>query len=163
MKTRKKNYEKKYAFEKNLKSDNVTENKLIQRAKENIFKAKFLQKEEKEKRYMEDLKLLMTTGNTDTKEIENTISKPKEFILNQNYPNPFNPVTNIRYSISVSSYVTLKVYDIIGKEVKTLVNEYKQNGSYQVTFNGINLPSGVYYFRLKSGQWNQVRKMLLIK
>ena len=163
MKTLKKNYEKKYAFEKNIKSDKLTENKLIQRAKENIFKVKFLQKEEKEKRYMEDLKLLMTTGNTDAKEIENTISKPKEFILNQNYPNPFNPVTNIGYSVPVSSFVNLKVFDITGKEIVTLVNEYKQNGSYQVTFNGINLSSGIYYFYISAGEFSQVKKMMLIK
>lgn len=163
MKALKKNYDKNIAIDKSIKSHKVTESKLIQRAKENIFKAKFLQKEEKEKRYMEDLKLMMTTGNTDAKEIENINFNPTELILNQNYPNPFNPTTNISYSIPVSSFVTLKVFDITGKEIVTLVNEYKQNGSYQVTFNGINLPSGVYYFRLNSGDWNQVRKMLLIK
>jgi len=163
MKIMKKNYEKNIPIGKKIKSDKLTENKLIQRAKENIFKAKYLQKDEKELRYVEDLKLLMTKGNTDSKVIDNKDYIPQEFILNQNYPNPFNPATNISYSIPVSSFVTLKVYDITGKEIVTLVNEFKQNGSYQVTFNGINLPSGVYYFRLKSGEWNQVRKMLLIK
>ena len=163
MKIMKKNYEKNIPIGEKIKSDKLTENKLIQRAKETIFKAKYLQKDEKELRYMEDLKLLMTKGNTDSKVIDNKDYIPQEFILNQNYPNPFNPSTNISYSIPVSSFVTLKVFDITGKAIVTLVNEYKQNGSYQVTFNGINLSSGVYYFRLKSGEWKKKKKMLLIK
>jgi hypothetical protein len=98
---------------------------------------------------------------------------PKAYSLAQNYPNPFNPSTIIKYSVPKQSYVILKVYDILGREVATLVNEKKPAGSYQVEFsakggsaysgNAVNLPSGVYFYRIQAGSFNQVRKMLLIK
>jgi len=91
------------------------------------------------------------------------INSIKEYKLNQNYPNPFNPSTTIKYSIPKSSLVTLKVYDILGKEIATLVNEEKTAGNYQVEFNAANLPSGVFFYRIQAGSFNQVRKMLLIK
>ncbi|HMQ70760.1 MAG TPA: T9SS type A sorting domain-containing protein [Ignavibacteria bacterium] len=93
----------------------------------------------------------------------NEVSISKDFVLFQNYPNPFNPITTIIYEIPENNFVTLKVFDISGREVKTLVNEFKQSGSYQVRFNGINLSSGVYYFAITSGDFKQVRKMILIK
>ena len=86
-----------------------------------------------------------------------------KFILGQNYPNPFNPSTTIKYSIPKQSYVTLKVYDILGREVQTLFNEEKPAGNYQVEFDAAELPSGVYFYRIKAGSFSQVRKMLLIK
>ncbi len=95
---------------------------------------------------------------------------PEKFELHQNYPNPFNPSTTIRYSIPVveakfesTTNVTLKVYDELGKEVSILVNEVKQPGNYEVTFNAFNLPSGVYYYKLKVGSFTKTRKMLLLK
>ncbi|MEJ2616292.1 MAG: T9SS type A sorting domain-containing protein, partial [Ignavibacteriaceae bacterium] len=96
-------------------------------------------------------------------DVEIDLGLPTEFELSQNYPNPFNPTTTIKYSIPKTSYVTLKVYDILGKEVATLLNKDKSAGNYQVKFNASNLPSGVYFYRIKAGSFNQVRKMLLIK
>lgn len=88
---------------------------------------------------------------------------PENFILYQNYPNPFNPVTNLEFGISELGYVSLKVYDISGKEIATLVNEVKPSGNYKVSFNGSDLPSGVYYYKLSSGKFTATRKMILLK
>ena len=88
---------------------------------------------------------------------------PKEFALEQNYPNPFNPSTKISWQLPVSGQVTLKVYNVLGREVSTLVNEYRQAGSYEVDFNASELPSGVYFYRLKAGEFTATRKMILIK
>jgi hypothetical protein len=94
---------------------------------------------------------------------------PTEFNLSQNYPNPFNPSTKIKYSIpsSVETHrnaaVQLKVYGILGREVATLVNETKQPGNYEVVFNASNLPTGVYFYKLKAGEFIQTKKMILIK
>jgi hypothetical protein len=90
------------------------------------------------------------------------------FKLEQNYPNPFNPSTVISYRLPVTSNVTLKVYDILGNEVVTLVNEEKRTGEYEVEFNnhlvkGRNLPSGIYFYRLIAGQFSETMKMILIK
>jgi len=85
------------------------------------------------------------------------------FILEQNYPNPFNPTTTIAYEITQQGFVTLKVYDILGREVATLVNEEKPSGNYEVEFGGIGLPSGVYFYTLKVGDFIQTRKMILLK
>ena len=90
-------------------------------------------------------------------------ARPTEFMLDQNYPNPFNPTTSIRYSLPTAGNVTLKVFDIIGKEVTTLVNGYQQNGQYTVTFNASNLSSGMYFYRLETGSTTQVKKMVLLK
>lgn len=90
---------------------------------------------------------------------------PIEFILYQNYPNPFNPETVISYQLSVNSWVTLKVYDLLGREVKTLVNEYKQTGKYSLEFRVQNsdIPSGIYFYRLTNGNFSETKKMLLLK
>jgi hypothetical protein len=92
---------------------------------------------------------------------------PTELRLIQNYPNPFNPTTNIKFQIPSSNaqlgFVSMKVFDVLGREVATLVNEVKQPGEYSVVFDGTNLPSGVYYYRLSSGNFTQTRKMILIR
>ena len=88
---------------------------------------------------------------------------PDKFILNQNYPNPFNPSTTINFSIPISAFVALKVYDILGREVATLVNEEKSSGSYEVVFNASNLSSGIYFYRLQASDYVQTRKLVLIK
>ncbi len=88
---------------------------------------------------------------------------PKEYKLEQNYPNPFNPGTKINYSIPKAGLITLKVYDMLGKEVSTLVNENKNPGDYTIVFNGGNLSSGIYFYKLSSGDFTQTKKMLLIK
>jgi hypothetical protein len=85
------------------------------------------------------------------------------FILNQNYPNPFNPSTTISWQSPVSGKQTIKVYDVLGKEVATLVDEYRNAGSYEVEFNAGNLASGVYLYKLQAGNFVQTKKMVLIK
>ena len=88
---------------------------------------------------------------------------PKKFLLYQNYPNPFNPSTVINYQIPVNSHVTLKVYDAIGREVATLVNEVNEAGYYSVQFDAARLSSGMYVVRLQSGEKIQVKKMMMMK
>jgi len=83
--------------------------------------------------------------------------------LCQNYPNPFNPVTNIKYSIPENSFVELKIYNILGQEIKTLVNEFKNAGNYMVVFNGSDLPSGIYFYKINYKNASIVKRMLLIK
>jgi len=88
---------------------------------------------------------------------------PLSFELKQNYPNPFNPSTVISYQLSENSKVSLIVYDVLGREVAVLLNEFKQAGNYQVEFNAEGLSSGIYYYRLEAGNYNQTKKMNLLK
>lgn len=88
---------------------------------------------------------------------------PTEFTLLQNYPNPFNPSTSIKYRVSSISNVSLKVYDVLGNEVATLVNEEKSAGSYEVNFNAAGLSSGIYFYKLQAGSLVETKKMILIK
>ena len=88
---------------------------------------------------------------------------PDSYGLKQNYPNPFNPTTIIRYQIPTSEFVSIKIYNILGKEVSTLVNENKSAGEYSIKFDANNLQSGFYIYQLKAGNFSEVRKMLLIK
>lgn len=91
------------------------------------------------------------------------ITSPMTFELLQNYPNPFNPSTRISWQSPVGSWQVLKVFDVLGNEVKTLVNEYKPAGSYEVVFYASGLASGVYYYQLRTGEYLQTKKMLLIR
>ncbi len=88
---------------------------------------------------------------------------PKSFSLSQNYPNPFNPTSNIKFDVQKTSFTVMKVYDIIGREVATLVNQQLQPGTYEVSFDGTNLPSGIYFYRLESGSFVETKKMSLVK
>ena len=88
---------------------------------------------------------------------------PKEFNLSQNFPNPFNPVTKINFALPKQGFVSLKIYDITGREVQTLVSEVKQAGYYSVDFNGSSLSSGVYFYRIQSNNFVSVKRMVLIK
>jgi len=101
------------------------------------------------------------TGNNKNESITSTI--PTEFSLSQNYPNPFNPSTVINYELPSSNFVTLKIYDLVGKEVATLVNEKLDAGRYSVKFNGSNLASGMYFYKISAGNFTFVKKMVLIK
>ena len=85
------------------------------------------------------------------------------YSLSNNYPNPFNPSTTISYSVPELSFVTIIVYDVLGKEITTLVNSEKPVGSYEVEFNAIALPSGVYFYRLQAGSFVETKKMVLMK
>jgi hypothetical protein len=88
---------------------------------------------------------------------------PGKYSLSQNYPNPFNPVTKIEYSIPKAGFVTLKVYDLLGREISTLVNEIKKAGYYMVDFNAMNLSSGTYYYKLVANDFSEMKKMTVIK
>jgi hypothetical protein len=101
-------------------------------------------------------------------EVINAISKQIEIVpvsdhLYQNYPNPFNPATIIGYRLSAVSNVELKVYNILGQEVITLVSERQKAGLHQVEWNGDDFSSGIYYYQIKAGDFYQVKKMVLIK
>ncbi|MBZ0181627.1 MAG: endonuclease [Melioribacteraceae bacterium] len=98
-----------------------------------------------------------------TVEMLRATSLPTEFVLEQNYPNPFNPTTSIGYTVPSNEYVTLKVYDILGNEVATLVNEQKESGNYTANFDGDKLSSGLYIYKIQAGKFSQVRKMMLLK
>jgi hypothetical protein len=91
------------------------------------------------------------------------INLVKTYTLEQNYPNPFNPSTLIHYEMPKDGFVTLKVYDILGNIVKTLVNQYQSKGRYDINFNANNLASGIYFYRLQSGSFISTKKMLLLK
>ncbi|MGE5435592.1 MAG: T9SS type A sorting domain-containing protein, partial [Syntrophothermus sp.] len=88
---------------------------------------------------------------------------PDKYLLYQSFPNPFNPSATIRYSVPVGDIVKIKVYDILGKEISTLVNEYQTPGTYNVEFNCGNFSSGIYFYRMQSGNFVDVKKMILIK
>jgi len=117
-------------------------------------------------------KILKTTNGGLTYITKNETGIPKDYSLSQNYPNPFNPSTNIKFDLAPFSrgvgeargvLTTLKVYDISGKEIATLVNEKLQPGSYEVTFNSYGIPSGVYFYKLTSGNYQETKKMVLLK
>jgi len=95
--------------------------------------------------------------------VEVEVAQPIEYSLNQNYPNPFNPSTTIIFTISDLRFTTLKVYDVLGNEIATLVNEEKPAGIYEVVFNAFEYPSGIYFYRLQAGKLIQIKKMILLK
>ncbi len=103
--------------------------------------------------YIQDIITNLTNGTT----------VPDNYELAQNFPNPFNPSTMIRFGIPQNSFVTLKIYDMLGREVATLVNDNLNAGTYDVDFNAVNLSSGVYFYRITTGEFTQIKKMTLIK
>lgn len=90
-------------------------------------------------------------------------NSPLYYSLSQNYPNPFNPSTVISYQLPVMSRVTLKVYDVLGREIKTLVDKLEAPGKREVKFDGSNLPSGIYFYSLHAGNYSETKKLVLIK
>ncbi|OGU45068.1 MAG: hypothetical protein A2000_16865 [Ignavibacteria bacterium GWB2_36_8] len=98
---------------------------------------------------------------TDVEEGQSVV--PNEFSLLQNFPNPFNPSTLISYKLKETGNVQLKVYNILGDEIATLVNELKPAGNYEITWQAVNLPSGIYFYRLQAGSFTDTKKMLLLK
>jgi hypothetical protein len=106
---------------------------------------------------------MTSTIVTGTNPEYNNLNRVENFSLNQNYPNPFNPSTRITYSIQKAGIVSLKVYDILGREVATLVNGYQPANNYSVIFDASDLASGIYLYKLKTGDFVQTRKMILLK
>ena len=88
---------------------------------------------------------------------------PEKFYLGQNYPNPFNPVTTIAYDLPINTYVDIRLYDITGKEIQRLVNERQTAGTYKITFDASELPSGIYFYRMATPTFTESKKMVLIK
>ncbi|WP_337866977.1 T9SS type A sorting domain-containing protein [Ignavibacterium sp.] len=115
-------------------------------------------------KYAYRLKQIDLDGSfTYSNEIDVDLGLPLSFSLNQNYPNPFNPSTSIKYQVSSISNVSLKVYDVLGKEVVTLVNQIQPAGNYEVSFNASSLTSGIYFYKLQAASFSQTKKMLLLK
>jgi hypothetical protein len=110
---------------------------------------------------IQSLKLLITYNNATDVEVEN--STPEYYNLSQNYPNPFNPSTKIQYSISSNQIVKLKIYDVLGKEITTLVNKEQSAGTYEVNFDGNNLTSGIYFYTITAGDYTDTKSMILMK
>ena len=120
--------------------------------------------------------ILVDLGNDgtvdDTVEVDNEVTgvlepdspgRPHTYQLAQNYPNPFNPVTKIRFTVADRQLTIVSVYDLLGREVATLVNEVKEPGTYEVAFDASGLASGVYLYRLQSGDFTQIRRMTVLK
>ncbi len=108
-------------------------------------------------------KSIFKTTTSTVVSVEDLEFKPTSFSLYHNYPNPFNPATKIKYSVPQTSEVQIKVFDVLGNEISTLVNEEKQIGSYEINFNASELPSGVYFYQLRAGEFVETRKMMLLK
>ena len=116
------------------------------------------------RKYSYRLKQIDNDGQFEySKVIEVDFNSPKKFELTQNYPNPFNPITTISWEIQKDDFVTLKIYDILGNEMHTVVNEYQQAGFYQRNFDASSLSSGLYFYTLQSGNFIKTRKMILMK
>jgi hypothetical protein len=117
--------------------------------------------------FVEDLKFNVyvsnSTGLPTSVEEENNPTVVNNFELRQNFPNPFNPTTQIRFSLAEQSQVTLKVYNILGKEIATLVNDLKGAGTHEISFDGTGFSSGVYFYTLQTGKFTETRKMILMK
>jgi hypothetical protein len=96
--------------------------------------------------------------------VVNTLDNtPKKYRLSQNYPNPFNPITNIKFDIPKTAYVTLKIYNVTGKETAELVSDVKTAGSYEVDFNAANLSSGIYFYRIETNEFTETKRMMVVK
>ncbi|MEO8446192.1 MAG: T9SS type A sorting domain-containing protein [bacterium] len=155
----------KNSFKKMTSSDISNESKTLRQERNSIANrvTRFNpdNRDELDSKISKDLELLLGLKfDTDINE-QNII--PTQIRLYQNYPNPFNPVTSISYELAHNDFVEIKVYDVAGKELMSLVNSYKDAGKHSVTFNGTNLSSGIYFYKLKAGEFEMVRKMMLIK
>ncbi len=145
-----------------VKIDAATEKKFDDKVRYNLLNTKHLSKEQKNKNRIENIMLIAGVKQTRTKEITNIV--PTKYQLYQNYPNPFNPITKIVFDLPKDANVKLIIYDILGREIQTLMNnEFKKAGKYMVEFNGSNLASGVYFYRIQSGDFVSVKKMVMIK
>ena len=113
--------------------------------------------------YVDDIKITGKTSGAQITKAGKDDNMPGNYSLGQNYPNPFNPVTKIKFEIPKSGFTTLKIFDILGKEIKTLVNESLQPGTYEATFDGSQLTSGIYFYKITAGDFLETKRMMLIK
>ena len=124
----------------------------------------FTDKKVRTGKYIYRLKQLDYDGAFEySNEINVDVTAPLEFALDQNYPNPFNPTTKISWQSPIAGHQTLIVYDVLGEEVATLVDEYKPAGKYEIEFNASSLPSGIYFYQLRAGDFIQIKKMTLLR
>ena len=107
--------------------------------------------------------LILKTTNGGISSINENFIEVKKYDLSQNYPNPFNPATTINYQLPITSHVDLSVYNLSGQKIATLVNDIHQAGSYKIGWNAKGYSSGIYYYVLKTGEYRQVMKMVLLK
>jgi hypothetical protein len=107
--------------------------------------------------------VILSGTSNDIASVNSSTNTVEQFVLSQNYPNPFNPSTIIHYEIPDDGPVALIIFDGLGKEVKTLVNQYQSKGRYDINFNAVNLPSGIYFYQLKANSFISTKKMLLLK
>ena len=105
----------------------------------------------------------ITLAGTPATSVQETNTLPESFALFQNYPNPFNPETHIRFNVAEPCRVVLKVYNLLGHEMATLVNEAYQVGTYNVTFNADGLPSGIYLYKIQMGNFKAMKKMTILE
>jgi hypothetical protein len=110
-----------------------------------------------------NLGIIITNYSPSTGIDDKNYSAPNQIILEQNYPNPFNPATKIKFSIPESSITVIKIYNAVGSELATLLNEIKQPGTYEVSFNAVDLSSGAYFYSIETDNFREVKKMILIK
>ncbi len=136
--------------------------KLTEQANSNISNSSSLNKEEKRELKRKCYELLFSKETKIKSEVKPT-NTPENYSLSQNYPNPFNPITKINFSLPKQGFVTLIIYDILGREIKTLINEIKRAGNYTVDFNGSEFSSGVYFYRLETNGFSDVKRMIMIK
>ena len=144
--------------------DALTTSLLIDNGDSTLHKSKLVKYLVNRDGYQDRVNQLLQKRFGSSQEIQKNEIIPKDFELYQNYPNPFNPVTTIKYDLPRNATVTLKIYDILGREVKTLVDhEFKSAGSYKVVFNASHLASGIYLFKLQTNDYMNVKKMVLLK
>lgn len=139
----------------------LSEKKIISKVAD-VLSVKHLSNSEKIKKIEDDAMSFLHISYFD-KELSDNLSSGQQYFLSQNYPNPFNPVTNITYSISEAGPVSLKVYDVLGKEVLTLVDNHMSTGEHAVQFNGVNLTSGIYFYKIVTNEFSEIRRMILLK
>jgi len=159
------NGNKQHEAESEVQNSKLSEADMLiyEKAKKNIFSAGTLQGKEAESDRMRDIVLMLPGARSLRRSVPSNVL-PAEFALHQNYPNPFNPVTNIEYDLPVDGNIELKIYDIAGRLIKTLVNEFKTAGSYLVSFNASDLSSGVYFYSMNiDGKQIGVKRMTLVK
>jgi len=111
--------------------------------------------------YIDDVTIQSTITNVNSDEPDSNI--PQEFSLSQNYPNPFNPTTTIEFALPKSEYVTIKVYDLLGKEISTLVSDQISKGNHKIKWNATDFSSGIYFYSIEAGEYKQTRKLVLMK
>ena len=113
--------------------------------------------------FLDDAKIVGSSDTTATGVSKQKTELPSGYKLEQNYPNPFNPTTTVSYSIPKASFVTIKVYDFLGREIETLVNEEKSAGNYKTEFDGSKITSGIYFDNMKAGNFVETKKLILLK